>query len=81
MKKFNRVKNVEKNSQQDVVTGECNRLDHLIKMQLEKKLADKNLPQAEKEDINKTLALIEGMTMVRIADNLHCLLTIYLQLY
>jgi len=47
----------------DVVTGECNRLDHLIKMQLEKKLADKNLPQAEKEDINKTLALIEGMTM------------------
>ncbi|MCL4132603.1 UNVERIFIED_CONTAM: hypothetical protein GTU68_040039, partial [Idotea baltica] len=47
----------------DEKTGECFRLDHLIKQSFEKILLDKKTKPEEKEKISRKLALLEGMTM------------------
>ncbi|KAK4302841.1 hypothetical protein Pmani_025097 [Petrolisthes manimaculis] len=47
----------------DVKTGECYRLDHLIKQHFEKKRADKKTTNEEKEALDRKLTLLEGMTM------------------
>ncbi|KAG7171869.1 Glycine--tRNA ligase-like [Homarus americanus] len=47
----------------DVKSGECFRLDHLIKQHFEKKMADKKTSQEEKEIIKRKINLLEGMTM------------------
>lgn len=49
---------------QDTVTGECYRLDHLIKLHLEKKLADKKTSADEKAKINTSLTRLDGMDVV-----------------
>ena len=51
---------------QDVLTGECYQLDHLIKHYFEKMMADKKTSTAEKEALSRTLARLDGMTMVCI---------------
>ncbi|MCL4153488.1 UNVERIFIED_CONTAM: hypothetical protein GTU68_055916 [Idotea baltica] len=50
----------------DEKTGECFRLDHLIKQSFEKILLDKKTKPEEKEKISRKLALLEGMTMVSL---------------
>ncbi|XP_069944946.1 glycine--tRNA ligase-like isoform X1 [Cherax quadricarinatus] len=47
----------------DVKTGECFRLDHLIKQHFEKKLSEKKTSQEERETINRKITLLDGMTM------------------
>lgn len=47
----------------DVVTGECFRLDHLIKQHFEKIKSDKKTSQEEKETIERKITLLDGMTM------------------
>ncbi|KAK7070591.1 hypothetical protein SK128_018439 [Halocaridina rubra] len=47
----------------DVKTGECFRLDHLIKQHFEKRMAEKDTPQAEKELMDRKITLLDGMTM------------------
>lgn len=49
---------------QDVKTGECFRLDHLIKQHFEKVMADKKTSAEEKEALSLTVARLDGMTMV-----------------
>ena len=49
---------------QDVKSGECFRLDHLIKLQFEKKLEDKKVTNEEKEVMKRKITLLDGMTMV-----------------
>ncbi|XP_018015977.1 glycine--tRNA ligase-like [Hyalella azteca] len=49
----------------DVVTGECYRLDHLIKLHLEKKISSKNFPEGEKAAISSLLARLDGLDVVR----------------
>ena len=51
---------------QDVKSGECFRLDHLIKQHFEKKIADKKTTQEEKEIMTRKTNLLDGMTMVSI---------------
>jgi len=46
----------------DVTTGDCYRLDHLIKMHLEKKQQEKKTSQAEKDAIQRVLDTLDGMT-------------------
>lgn len=52
-------------SLQDVKSGECFRLDHLIKQHFEKEIANKKTPQEEKDQMSLTLARLDGMNMVR----------------
>ncbi|MPC33173.1 Glycine--tRNA ligase [Portunus trituberculatus] len=52
----------------DVKTGECFRLDHLIKQHFEKVMADKKTSAEEKEALSLTLARLDGMTMVCIGN-------------
>lgn len=47
----------------DVKSGECFRLDHLIKQHFEKKVSDKKTTQEEKNVISRKITLLEGMTM------------------
>ncbi|XP_045596078.2 glycine--tRNA ligase isoform X2 [Procambarus clarkii] len=47
----------------DVKTGECFRLDHLIKQHFEKKMTEKKITQEEKDAINRKITLLDGMTM------------------
>lgn len=47
----------------DVKTGECFRLDHLIKQHFEKVMADKKTSAEEKEALSLTVARLDGMTM------------------
>ncbi|XP_042856861.1 glycine--tRNA ligase-like isoform X2 [Penaeus japonicus] len=47
----------------DVSTGECFRLDHLIKQHFEKIKSDKKTSQEEKEGIERKITLLDGMTM------------------
>lgn len=49
---------------QDVKTGECFRLDHLIKQHFEKKVLDKKITEEEKEAITRKITLLDDMTMV-----------------
>lgn len=51
---------------QDTITGECYRLDHLIKMHLEKKMADKKTSAEEKEALTLVLARLDGMDVVSL---------------
>lgn len=46
----------------DVKTGECFRLDHLIKAHLEKLICDKKTDEGTREDCRKILHTIDGMT-------------------
>jgi len=46
----------------DVETGDCYRLDHLIKLHLEKKLGEKKTTQQEKDSIQRTLDMLDGMS-------------------
>ena len=48
-----------------MVTGECYRLDHLIKLHLEKKLTDKKTTDGDKTAIGTALTRLDGMTVVR----------------
>lgn len=48
------------------MTGECFRLDHLIKQHFEKIKSDKKTSQEEKETIERKITLLDGMTMVRM---------------
>ncbi|XP_076058191.1 glycine--tRNA ligase isoform X1 [Oratosquilla oratoria] len=52
----------------DVKTGECFRLDHLIKQSFEKKIADKKTKQEEKDVMNHTINILDGMTMEEMND-------------
>uniref|UniRef100_A0A0P4WLY7 Glycine--tRNA ligase n=1 Tax=Scylla olivacea TaxID=85551 RepID=A0A0P4WLY7_SCYOL len=52
----------------DVKTGECYRLDHLIKQHFEKVMADKKTSAEEKEALSLTLARLDGMTMEEMND-------------
>ncbi|XP_045120078.1 glycine--tRNA ligase-like isoform X2 [Portunus trituberculatus] len=52
----------------DVKTGECFRLDHLIKQHFEKVMADKKTSAEEKEALSLTLARLDGMTMEEMND-------------
>lgn len=47
----------------DVKSGECFRLDHLIKQHFEKEMANKKTPQEEKDALSLTLARLDGMNM------------------
>lgn len=51
-------------SLQDVKSGECFRLDHLIKQHFEKEMANKKMAQEEKDALSLTLARLDGMNMV-----------------
>lgn len=48
------------------MTGECFRLDHLIKQHFEKIKSDKKTSQEEKETIERKTTLLDGMTMVSL---------------
>ncbi|KAK8394968.1 hypothetical protein O3P69_006031 [Scylla paramamosain] len=52
----------------DVKTGECFRLDHLIKQHFEKVMADKKTSAEEKEALSLTVARLDGMTMEEMND-------------
>ncbi|XP_068250973.1 glycine--tRNA ligase isoform X2 [Palaemon carinicauda] len=47
----------------DVKSGECFRLDHLIKQHFEKRMSDKKCTQEEKDLISRKINLLDGMTM------------------
>ncbi|KAB7496296.1 Glycine--tRNA ligase [Armadillidium nasatum] len=47
----------------DEKTGECFRLDHLIKQHFEKILSDKKTTEEDRQTINKKITLLDGMTM------------------
>lgn len=46
----------------DLKTGECFRLDHLIKANLEKKLADKKVPADKKEEYESVITRLDGFS-------------------
>ncbi|MCL4132233.1 UNVERIFIED_CONTAM: hypothetical protein GTU68_001288 [Idotea baltica] len=48
----------------DEVTGECFRLDHLIKHRLEETLTEGKAPPEEEAEMRGKLALLDGMTLV-----------------
>ncbi|XP_066982149.1 glycine--tRNA ligase isoform X1 [Macrobrachium rosenbergii] len=52
----------------DVKTGECFRLDHLIKQHFEKYIADKKVSQEEKDEISRKINLLDDMTMKEMDD-------------
>ncbi|XP_064084911.1 glycine--tRNA ligase-like isoform X1 [Macrobrachium nipponense] len=52
----------------DVKTGECFRLDHLIKQYFEKYIADKKVSQEEKDEISRKINLLDDMTMKEMDD-------------
>lgn len=52
----------------DVKTGECFRLDHLIKQHFEKVVADKKTSTEDKAALSLTLARLDGMTMEEMND-------------
>nr|CAD7193790.1 unnamed protein product [Timema douglasi] len=64
----------------DIGTGECFRLDHLIKAHLEKLAADKKTSQATKEECQDIVVKLDGMTKQDMSDviqkfNIHSPLT------
>ncbi|CAG2053455.1 unnamed protein product [Timema podura] len=64
----------------DIGTGECFRLDHLIKAHLEKLAADKKISQATKEECQDIIVKLDGMTKQDMSDviqkfNIHSPLT------
>jgi glycyl-tRNA synthetase len=52
----------------DSQTGECFRLDHLIKATVEKIQKDKNFDVAKKDRINTVLSALDGFTKSEMAD-------------
>ncbi|CAL4084888.1 unnamed protein product, partial [Meganyctiphanes norvegica] len=50
----------------DVKTGECFRLDHLIKQHFEKKMSEKKTTQEEKDIMTRKTTLLDGMTMAEM---------------
>nr|CAD7455466.1 unnamed protein product [Timema tahoe] len=64
----------------DIGTGECFRLDHLIKAHLEKLATDKKISQATKEECQDIIVKLDGMTKQDMSDviqkfNIHSPLT------
>jgi glycyl-tRNA synthetase len=52
----------------DLTSGECHRLDHLIKATLEKALKDKATEAAKKDRATHVLSTLDGMTKDEMAD-------------
>ncbi|GJQ70276.1 Aats-gly [Trypoxylus dichotomus] len=52
----------------DIKTGECFRLDHLIKAHLEKLASEKNIPPNIKEECHDIIVKLDGMTKEQMAS-------------